>query len=137
VPCEKRCLSPLRDFPDKKISDRTVPAAHTAESASDNLPNIDPRSTNCYQRYRQAESARMASLNVRNLSEATHKALRIRAAQHGRSMEAEIRAILDDAVNPRRKIGLGSMLAAIGEDFGGIELDITRDKTPADPADFE
>jgi plasmid stability protein len=79
----------------------------------------------------------MASLNVRNLSDATHKALRIRAAQHGRSMEAEIRAILDDAVSPRQKIGLGSMLAAIGRDFGGVELDIARDRTPTDPANFE
>lgn len=79
----------------------------------------------------------MASLNVRNLSDATHKALRIRAAQHGRSMEAEIRAILDDAVSPRQKIGLGSMLAAIGRDLGGVELDTARDRTPADPASFE
>ena len=78
----------------------------------------------------------MASLNVRNLSEQTHKALRIRAAQHGRSVEAEIRAILDDAVNPRERIGLGSMLTAIGRDFGGVELDIERDKTPAEPANF-
>jgi antitoxin FitA len=79
----------------------------------------------------------MASFNVRNLSDATHKALRIRAAQHGRSMEAEIRAILDEAVSPRQKIGLGSMLAAIGRDFGGVELEIARDRTPADPANFE
>jgi plasmid stability protein len=79
----------------------------------------------------------MASLNVRNLSEQTHKALRIRAAQHGRSVEAEIRAILDDAVNPRERVGLGSMLTAIGRDFGGVDLDIERDKTPAEPANFE
>jgi plasmid stability protein len=79
----------------------------------------------------------MGSLNVRNLSDATHKALRIRAAQHGRSMEAEVRAILDDAVSPQEKVGLGSMLAAIGRDLGGVELDIARDRTPADPANFE
>jgi plasmid stability protein len=79
----------------------------------------------------------MGSLNVRNLSDKTHKALRIRAAQHGRSMEAEVRAILDDAVSPKEKIGLGSMLAAIGRDFGGVDLDVARDSTPAEPADFE
>jgi plasmid stability protein len=82
------------------------------------------------------KSAGMGSLNVRNLTDATHKALRIRAAQHGRSMEAEVRAILDEAVNPREKIGLGSLLAAIGRDFGGVELSTERDRTPADPADF-
>ena len=79
----------------------------------------------------------MGSLNVRNLSDETHRALRIRAAQHGRSMEAEVRAILDDAVSPRHKVGLGSMLAAIGREFGGVDLDITRDRTPAEPASFE
>jgi hypothetical protein len=28
------------------------------------------------------------------------------------------------------------MLAAIGREFGGVELDIARDKSPAEPADF-
>ena len=79
----------------------------------------------------------MGSLNVRNLSDETHRVLRIRAAQHGRSMEAEVRAILDDAVSPRHKVGLGSMLAAIGREFGGVDLDITRERTPAEPAGFE
>jgi len=79
----------------------------------------------------------MASLNIRNLSDETHKALRIRAAGHGRSMEAEVRAILDEALALRTKMGLGSMLAAIGRDFGGVDLDIARDRTLAEPADFE
>lgn len=79
----------------------------------------------------------MASLNVRNLSDATHKALRIQAARHGRSMEAEVRAILDDALNLQKTPGLGSMLAAIGRDFHGVDLDLTRDQTPVDPATFE
>ena len=79
----------------------------------------------------------MGSLNVRNLSDKTHKALRIRAARHGRSMEAEVRAILDDAVSPREETGLGSMLTAIGRDFGGVDLDIERDRTHAEPANFE
>ena len=79
----------------------------------------------------------MAALNVRNLSDETHKALRIRAAEHGRSVEAEIRAILDDAVRPKKQLRLGSMLAAIGQDFGGIELDIARDRTETEPAVFE
>jgi plasmid stability protein len=78
----------------------------------------------------------MASINVRSLSDKTHKALRIRAARHGRSMEAEVRSILDEAVNPTKEPGLGSMLAAIGREFGGVDLGIVRDTTPADPASF-
>lgn len=79
----------------------------------------------------------MGSLNVRNLSDDTHKALRIQAARHGRSMEAEVRAILDEAMKPRKQPGLGSMLAAIGRDFDGVDLDLTRDTAPAEPASFE
>ena len=78
----------------------------------------------------------MVSLNIRNLSEQTYEALRIRAARHGRSLEAEIRAILDDALNPKERVGLGSMLIAIGRDLGGVDLGITRDNTPAEPASF-
>lgn len=79
----------------------------------------------------------MGSLNVRNLSDETHRALRIQAARHGRSMEAEVRAILDDALSHGKRPGLGSMLAAIGWDFHDVDLDIARDRTPAKPATFE
>jgi plasmid stability protein len=77
----------------------------------------------------------MASVTVRNLTEATHRALKLRAAQHGRSTEAEIRLILENAVAPT--IGLGSALVAIGQQLGGIELDLTRDKRSVEPASFE
>lgn len=40
----------------------------------------------------------MATLNIRNLPDEVHRQLRIRAAEHGRSMEAEARAILSAAV---------------------------------------
>lgn len=39
----------------------------------------------------------MATLNIRNLPEEVHRRLRVRAAEHGRSMEAEARSILTDA----------------------------------------
>ena len=40
----------------------------------------------------------MAMLTVRNLPDEIHRALRIQAAHNGRSMEAEVRAILATAV---------------------------------------
>lgn len=76
----------------------------------------------------------MPSVTVRNLPEATHRALKHRAAQHGRSTEAEIRHILEGAVRPQR--GLGSALASIGRSLGGVELAIERDRTPVAPAKF-
>lgn len=43
----------------------------------------------------------MATLNIRKLPDDVHQALRLRAAQHGRSMEAEAREILAEACKPR------------------------------------
>jgi plasmid stability protein len=56
----------------------------------------------------------MATLTIRNLPEEVHRALRLRAAQHGRSTEAEVRALLEEAVKPQGRLKLGSMLADIG-----------------------
>ena len=79
----------------------------------------------------------MAAIVIRNLSSATHRALQARAAQRGRSTEAEARAILDEAVRPAERIKLGSALAAFGRSVGGLDLDISRDPTPAEPIDLE
>lgn len=78
----------------------------------------------------------MPAVTVRNIPEETHRALKIRAASNGRSTEAEIRRILEDAVSTNTAAGLGSQLAALGRRFGGIELNIPRDPRPAEPADF-
>ena len=42
----------------------------------------------------------MAMLTVRNLPDDVHRALRVRAALHGHSTEAEVREILAVAVKP-------------------------------------
>lgn len=79
----------------------------------------------------------MAVVTVRNLPEETHRALRLRAAQHGRSTEAEIRLILEDAVRPESRVKIGSALAAFGQRFGGPDLHITRDESSPRAASFE
>ena len=61
------------------------------------------------------EAGAMAMLTVRNLPDEIHRALRSRAAKHGHSMEAEVRAILESAVSGERRVQLGSLLAEIGE----------------------
>jgi len=80
----------------------------------------------------------MAAVTVRNIPEETHRAIKHRAIVHVRSTEAEIRAILEEAVLPDGRIKLGSALAALAKRFGGVDLDITRDPTPAiaEAADF-
>jgi antitoxin FitA len=84
----------------------------------------------------------MPSITVRNVPEEVHRALRVRAAQHGRSAEAEIRDILEKAAEPEGRVKLGSLLAAIGRDAELTDEDVDslldgRDKTPAEPMSFE
>jgi plasmid stability protein len=79
----------------------------------------------------------MSSITVRNIPEETHRALRVRAAMAGRSTEAEVRAILESAVRPNDRVKLGSLLAEIGQQAGGADLVIERDKTPTEPLSFE
>jgi len=79
----------------------------------------------------------MAVVTVRNLPEETHRALRLRAAQHGRSTEAEIRVILEEAVRPEGRVKIGSALAALGRRVGGLDLNITRDESAPRAASFE
>lgn len=84
---------------------------------------------------------KMPAVTIRNLSDETHRALRVRAAHHGRSTEAEIRDILEAAVRPSQRIKLGSLLASIGREAGLSNSDVDtlqeRDKTQAEPMTFE
>jgi len=79
----------------------------------------------------------MSVATVRNLPEETHRALRVRAAERGRSTEAEIRAILEEAVRPAKRLKLGSELAAFGAALGGLDLTVERDQALAEGARFE
>lgn len=85
----------------------------------------------------------MPAVTIRNLSVETHRALKVRAAHHGRSTEAEMRDILETAVRPANRVKLGSLLASIGHEAGRLsEADAKhfaqlRDKAPATPISFE
>jgi len=79
----------------------------------------------------------MPTLTVRGLPEEVHRGLKLRAAQHGRSTEAEVREILEDAVRPKARVRIGSALAFFGARFGDLDLDFSRDQAPTDPAAFE
>jgi plasmid stability protein len=55
----------------------------------------------------------------------------------GRSTEAEVRAILESVARPEGRIKLGSLLAEIGQQVGGFDLEVERDKSAAEPMSFE
>ncbi len=81
----------------------------------------------------------MAAIVVRNIPEATHRALKARAKAHGRSAEAELRDILETALSA--ELGNGKSLAeafrAFREETGGVELDIPPRRGGPRPIDFE
>jgi len=84
----------------------------------------------------------MAMLTVRNLPDEVHRALRVQAAQHGHSTEAEVREILANAVKPETRVRVGDALAALGRKIGLTNEDFevfdrVRDKTPAKPLRFK
>ncbi len=84
----------------------------------------------------------MAMLTVRNLPDDVHRALRVQAALHGHSTEAEVREILASAVKPETRVRLGDALSALGRKIGLANKDFevfdqVRDKTPAEPLKFE
>jgi plasmid stability protein len=67
----------------------------------------------------------VAAMSIRNLDERVMELLRIRAARHGRSTEAEVRAILADAVRePSEGPNLAQAIMARFGDLGGVELDL-------------
>lgn len=84
----------------------------------------------------------MATLTVRNLPDDIHRALRLRAAEHGRSTEGEVRAILAEAVKTPEPRRLGDALAALGREVGLTDEDLTamdeaRQRTSAMPVDLD
>lgn len=88
----------------------------------------------------------MAVLTVRNVPDEVHRALRLRAAQHGRSTEAEVREILAAVVRPGQRTRLVDALATLSresgltnEDVEALEqvVDEAGESKPAEPLRLE
>ena len=84
----------------------------------------------------------MAQLTIRSLPEEVDRALRAQAAKHGRSMEAEVRLILFNALIPPAREPLGDEMARIWREAGVTEdehdfLEAMRNRNPHEPMSFE
>ena len=77
----------------------------------------------------------MGTLTIRQLDERTHARLRGRAAEHGRSVEAEVRAILDAAVNLPEQNFLLALHDSVAE-VGGADLEMPERDGPPPPVEF-
>jgi antitoxin FitA len=79
----------------------------------------------------------VAAVSIRNLDERVKARLRVRAARHGRSMEAEMRAILTEAVTePEEAGGLFNALADRFAALGGVDLETPPRATRPRAADL-
>ena len=82
----------------------------------------------------------MRAVTIRNVPEEVHRAIRVRAAQNGRTLQAEMREILTTAVAPEGCVKLGDLLADIGRKVNLTKEDMAvfeRDQSPARAASFE
>jgi plasmid stability protein len=82
----------------------------------------------------------MATLTIRNVEPSIKERLRVRAAQNGRSMEAELRAIVTDAIEtPTRppEMNLYDRIRARFEPLGGVELELPPRGPMREPPTFE
>ena len=67
----------------------------------------------------------MATLTIRGIDDELRDRLKVRAALHSRSMEAEVREILAGALaGGSNDVGLGSRIHQRFDAIGGVELDV-------------
>jgi len=79
----------------------------------------------------------MGNVTIRNVPDDIHDALKVRAARHQRSTEAEMRAILMAAVSSETGNGLGQQMRSAWAGTYGTDLDNLRDQSPVNGATFE
>jgi plasmid stability protein len=82
----------------------------------------------------------MSSITIRNLDPAIKERLRVRAAQHGHSMEAEVRSILQSALRGAAKKQGRSFYDRIHDRFaaiGGVDLDLPLREPGREPPRFD
>ena len=76
----------------------------------------------------------MAIITIRNLSDDLKQRLRMQGAEHGRSMEEEVREILRVALTEDiSPVGLAQAVRARFAPLGGVELDVPPREPMRDP----
>lgn len=80
----------------------------------------------------------MASITIRNLDDTVKRRLRVRAAEHGRSMEEEAREILRQVVGQEKPAhNLATAIRARVAPLGGVELDLPPREPMREPPAFD
>ncbi len=82
----------------------------------------------------------MSSITIRNLNPAIKERLRVRAAEHGHSMEAEARRILQTALTGAARKPGRSLYDRIHDRFaaiGGVDLELPPRERGREPPRFD
>jgi antitoxin FitA len=79
----------------------------------------------------------MASITIRNLDDGLKARLRIRAAEHGRSMAEEARCILRDALDQHPARTLADLALEIFGPEHGVDLEPHPPVEPREPPQFD
>ena len=92
-----------------------------------------------YNESMQQDGTSMATLTIRNLDAALKERLRVRAAQHGHSMEAEVRDILQDTLNKpeRPAVNLYQRIRSRFAPLGGVDLELPPREPAPEPPRFD
>lgn len=82
----------------------------------------------------------MSSITIRNLDPVLKERLRVRAAEHGHSMEAEVRRILQSVLKGQARppaANLYERIRARVDPLGGIDLELPPREATRDPPRFD
>lgn len=80
----------------------------------------------------------MASITIRSLEDEVKRRLRVRAAEHGRSMEEEAREILRQVVGQAKPThDLAAAIRARVASLGGVDLDLPQREAMREPPAFD
>ena len=82
----------------------------------------------------------MSSITIRKLDPALKDRLRVRAAEHGHSMEAEVRSILQFSLTGPARVpapNLYERIRALVEPLGGIDQELPPREPAREPPTFD
>ena len=81
----------------------------------------------------------MSTLTIRNIEPAVKERLRVRAARNGRSMEAELRTIITEAVgvDSPSEVNLAEAIRRRFAPFGGVDLEVPPRLPDREPPRFD